>query len=79
MADDTESGSDDIVPANDNQGPEDGVVRVRAAFKRVDRVAIKLARIIGRRMARQDYAALVAANDNRPVASEESEGEADKE
>ena len=44
-----------------------------------DRVALTLARIIGRRMAREDYAALTAANDNRPVASEGSEGEADKE
>ena len=76
MADKTKSGPDDIIPANDNQGPESGPER--EAWKRVDRVALTLARIIGRRMAREDFAARVAANDNRPIASEESEGEADK-
>ena len=44
---------EDNVPANDNQGPE------REAWKRVDRVALTLARIIGRRMAREDFAARV--------------------
>lgn len=60
---DTESGPDDIRPANDNMGCEDTTVRETLA--RVDRVALTLARIIGRRMAREDFAALVAANDNR--------------
>jgi hypothetical protein len=72
MADETKSGPDDIIPANDNQGPES------EAWKRVNHVALTLARIIGRRMAREDFAARVAANDNRPVSSEGSEGEADK-
>ena len=76
MADDTKSGPDDILPANDNQGPVDGPER--EAWKRVDRVALTLARIIGRRMAREDFAARVAANDNRPVASAKSEDEADE-
>ncbi len=49
MADETKSGPDDIIPANDNQGPES------EASKRVDRVALTLARIIGRRMAREDF------------------------
>jgi hypothetical protein len=76
MADDTKSKPDDIIPANDNQGPVDGLER--EAWKRVDRVALTLARIIGRRMAREDFAARVAANDNRPIASDRSESEADK-
>lgn len=76
MADDTKAGPDDIMSANDNQGPESGPER--EAWKRVDRVALTLAGIIGRRMAREDFAARVAANDNRPTASERPEGEADK-
>jgi hypothetical protein len=76
MADKTKSGPDDIIPANDNQGPESGPER--EAWKRVDHVALTLARIIGRRMAREDFEAFVAANDNRPIASERPEGEADK-
>ena len=76
MAHEIESEPDGITPANDNQGPEDGPER--EAWQRVDRVALTLARIIGRLMAREDFAARIAANDNRPVASEKSEGEVDK-
>jgi len=76
MADDTKSGPDDIIPANDNQGPEDGPVR--EAWQRVDRVAIRLARIIGRRMAREDFPRLTAANDNRPTTDDSAEDGADK-
>lgn len=77
MADDTEAEPDDITPANDNQGPEDGPER--EALKRVDRVAVKLACIIGRRMAREDFERLRAANDNRPIVSETTEDGADTE
>jgi hypothetical protein len=73
MADDTKSGPENIVPANDNQGPES------QAWKRVDHVALTLARIIGRRMARENFAARVAANDDRPIVSEKTEDGADKE
>lgn len=73
MADDKKSGPDDIIQANDNQGPIDGPER--EAWMRVDRVALTLARIIGRRMAREDFAAFVAANDNRPAASQTTEDE----
>ncbi|MBV8574620.1 MAG: hypothetical protein JOZ58_06200 [Acetobacteraceae bacterium] len=76
MAHEIESEPDGITPANDNQGPEDGPER--EAWRRGDSVALTLARIIGRRMAREDFAARIAANDNRPVASEKSEGEVDK-
>ncbi|MFT3974940.1 MAG: hypothetical protein QM699_16310 [Amaricoccus sp.] len=52
------------VPANDNgnasrPGPE--------ALRKVNAVALRLARIIGRRMAREDFEkAMLAANDNVP-------------
>jgi len=73
--DDKEPGG--IVPANDNDGangePSAGT------WQRIDRAALTLARIIGRRMAQEDFAALTAANDNqRPHATEATEDEADK-
>jgi hypothetical protein len=71
---DTEPGR--IVPANDNNDasnqPDAGT------WQRVDRAALTLARIIGRRIAREDFERLHAANDNRPVVSEGTEDEADK-
>ena len=73
MADDTKSGPENIIPANDNQGPES------RAWKRVDDVALTLARVIGRRIARENFAARIAANDDRPIVSEKTEDGADKE
>ncbi len=35
------------------------------ALRKVNEVVLQLARIIGRRMAREDFAALAAANDNQ--------------
>lgn len=46
---------------------------------KIDRVALTLARIIGRRMAREDFERLTAANDNRPIVSEKTEDGADTE
>ncbi|MBI5321587.1 hypothetical protein [Bradyrhizobium sp.] len=77
MEDDTEP--ERFKPANDNIGEPDAEKPSAETWRKIDRVAQTLARIIGRRMAREDYAALTAANDNRSVASEGSEGEADKE
>ncbi|MFT9001015.1 MAG: hypothetical protein ABF976_14940 [Acetobacter syzygii] len=54
------------VPANDN-GPVD-------ARQELDRVAFAVARLIGRRMARDYVAARVAANDNHPPPGKEPEG-----
>lgn len=52
------------IAANDNrdaEGPEP------EALRKVDAVALKLAHIIGRRMAREDFEnAMHAANDNAP-------------
>jgi hypothetical protein len=74
MADNTEPEPDDIIPANDDQGPEPD----DETWRRVDRVALKLARLIGRRMAREDFEALSAANDNRPKAAEDAADRADE-
>jgi hypothetical protein len=74
--DDTEPETDGTIPANDNQGPEDQPER--EAWRRVDRVALTLARLIGRRMAREDFEALSAANDNRPKAAEDAEDRAEE-
>lgn len=56
--------------ANDN-GDTDGPDP--EALRKVNDVALRLARIIGRRMAREDFAARVAkaANDNAPKSSDE--------
>ena len=75
MEDDTEP--ERFKPANDNNGPH-GEPDAET-WDKIDRVALTLARIIGRRMAREDYAARVAANNNRPVASEGMEDGADTE
>ncbi|MCB1522449.1 MAG: hypothetical protein KDJ37_18025 [Hyphomicrobiaceae bacterium] len=58
------------VAANDNcdaDGPDP------EALRKVNDVALRLARIIGRRMAREDFAASVAkaANDNTPKSGDE--------
>lgn len=77
MEDDTEPGR--FKQANDNispHGERDAEKPSAETWRKIDRAALTLARIIGRRMAREDYAARVAANDNRPSASKGTEGEA---
>lgn len=71
---DTEPGR--FVPANDNNNASDEPDA--GTWQRVDRAALTLARIIGRRMARQDFERLHAANDPRPIVSEGTEDEADR-
>jgi hypothetical protein len=79
MADETEQGHHGSVPANDNRSP--GGAPDCTAAKRVNRAALTLARLIGRRMAREQFAALAAANDNRPETPkpEASDGETSSE
>lgn len=63
--------------ANDNS---DMVGLDPEALRKVNDVALQLARIIGRRMAREDFAARVAAaNDNAPAASDGARQDADDE
>jgi hypothetical protein len=81
MEDDTEP--EQFKLANDNNGAPDAdkpsaETSDKETWDKIDRVALTLARIIGRRIAREDFERLRAANDNRPVASERPEGEADK-
>ena len=75
MEDDTEP--ERFKPANDNNGPH-GEPDAET-WDKIDRVALTLARIIGRRMAREDFERLHAANDNRSIVSEKTEDGADKE
>ncbi|MEH3116676.1 MAG: hypothetical protein PGN25_03460 [Methylorubrum populi] len=66
------------VAANDNG---DAPTLDPEALHKIDDVVLQIARLIGRRMARRDFAAriAVAANDNTPKSTNESDGEADRE
>ena len=80
MEDDTEP--ERFKPANDNIGPQgepDTEKPSAETWRKIDRVALTLARIIGRRIAREDFERLRATNYNRPIVSEETEDGADKE
>ncbi|GLK65321.1 MULTISPECIES: hypothetical protein [Paracoccus] len=69
MADSGKGGWGGRIPANDNgpegeaEGGEDS-----ASLEKLDRVVLDIARLIGRQMAREDFARLqgLAANDNAP-------------
>lgn len=71
MADDSESEPVNFEPANDNQGRNE-VDRQRR--QQVDRVVLTIARLIGRRIAREQFAALGDSNDNRPQVVREDGG-----
>jgi hypothetical protein len=60
MIEDEEYATDDLEPAvaNDNGG---GRPRPR-----IDAAVLRIARLIGRQMAREEFERLSAANDNRP-------------
>ncbi len=62
------------VAANDNG---DAPSPDPEALRKVNGVVLQLARLIGRRMAREDFAArIAAANDNMPKSGDEPDGEA---
>ncbi|MCW8059128.1 hypothetical protein [Agrobacterium tumefaciens] len=71
MADDADR-KDRQEPANDNRPPDGGAsaseihshVQAHTSAK-LDATVLSIARLIGRQMARDDFAALQAANDNR--------------
>lgn len=80
MEDDTEPAPER--PASDNIGPHGGPdVQAPSAetWRKIDRVAMTLARIIGRSMERENFERRHAANDNRPEASQNTEDGADEE
>ncbi|UXN66939.1 hypothetical protein N8E89_20465 (plasmid) [Phyllobacterium sp. A18/5-2] len=68
--DDPPDPEDHLVAANDNGGmdrpdPE--------ALRKVNDVVVELARIIGRRMAREDFAKQIAANNNAPKSGDRAD------
>lgn len=74
MAEETRTGPQALVPANDNGdrvGSEGRPENMAAA--KLDRVVLDIARLIGRRLARETFEARLAANDNRP-GRQEGEG-----
>ena len=68
MAEDQKSPSEGRKPANDNRPslgePEDEGPAPCQRTDRVDRVVLDIARLIGRQMAREQFEARRAANDN---------------
>lgn len=67
MAEETRTGPQALVPANDNgdlASPEGCPKNVTAA--KLDRIVLDIARLIGRQLAREAFEAGQAANDNRP-------------
>lgn len=75
MDEDTEPEPDGIIPANDNQALDGQDDETR---RQLDQVVLTIARLIGRRIAREHFAALSAANDNRPQDAQEAEDGADE-
>lgn len=75
MDEDTEPEPDGIIPANDNQAPDGQDDETR---RQLDQVVLTIARLIGRRIAREHFAALTAANDNRSKGAQDAEDGADE-
>jgi len=61
MIEDEDHATDDLQPAaaNDNGNAE--------VLPQIDAVVLRIARLIGRQMAREEFEQLSAANDNRPA------------
>ncbi|MER8855835.1 hypothetical protein NKH94_30415 [Mesorhizobium australicum] len=64
MAEETRTGPQALVPANDNGDLISPEGRPENMAARLDRVVLDIARLIGRQLAREAFEA--AANDNRP-------------
>lgn len=75
MASDREEDGGRKRPANDNRPPHgQDAEREAEASERLDAVVLSIARLIGRRIAREDFEkAMRAANDNVPKSGEEQE------
>ncbi|MDX7767063.1 hypothetical protein [Aeromonas caviae] len=73
MASDREDDGRKQRPANDNRPPQ-AAGNEADASERLDAVVLTIARLIGRRMAREDFEkAMRAANDNLPKTGDEQE------
>lgn len=68
-------------PANDNRPPHGQCAGGEAdTFQKLDAVVLTIARLIGKRLAREDFEkAMRAANDNAPPAHGDAGPEADEE
>ena len=66
MAEETRTGLQALVPANDNGDLANREGRPENMAARLDRVVLDIARLIGRQLAREAFEAGLAANDNRP-------------
>lgn len=64
-------------PANDNHPPNGQDVESKVeSFERLDAVVLSIARLIGRRMAREGFEkAMQAANDNAPNSADEQDAD----
>jgi hypothetical protein len=67
MIEDEDHATDDLQPpaANDNGNAE--------VLPRIDATVLRIARLIGRQMAREEFERLSAANDNRPAPEADEE------
>ncbi|TPM57442.1 hypothetical protein FJ959_11445 [Mesorhizobium sp. B2-2-4] len=66
MAEETRTGPQALVPANDNGELANPEGRPENKAARLDQVVLDIARLIGRQLAREAFEAGLAANDNRP-------------
>ncbi|MBZ9823218.1 hypothetical protein [Mesorhizobium sp. CA4] len=73
MAEETRTGPQGFLPANDNGNLVSPEGRPENAAAKLDRVVLDIAQLIGRRLAREAFEVGLAANDNRP-GSREGEG-----
>ena len=72
MAEDRNTGPENIIPANDNNNPNGDIADADIApWEKLDRVVLSIARLIGRQMAREDFERMRAAtaNDNMPAST----------
>lgn len=68
MAEKSRGGAGTHSPANDNRAAD--LCTHLASAERLDKVVLSVARLIGRQIARDHFAALSAANDNRTAADQ---------
>ncbi|WP_284274237.1 hypothetical protein [Mesorhizobium huakuii] len=66
MAEETRTGPQALVPANDNGDLASPEGRPENTAAKLDRVVLSIARLIGRQLAREAFEVRLAANDNRP-------------
>ncbi|RUW18081.1 hypothetical protein EN858_33340 [Mesorhizobium sp. M4B.F.Ca.ET.215.01.1.1] len=78
MDEETRTGPQALVPANDNGDPASPAGRpALTVAAKLDLVVLDIARLIGRQLAREAIEAGQVANDNRPSRQREEGGEPD--